>query len=223
MQYSNNVTPMTIDGETTATPPMAQSSVSAEPSPDNVSSLRKLALSTLRSKRRKDTTIPASVPSHPLPPRPAPPDVGNVFLDYGTEIKEETDSLAPPVLQELRKSDIDSAAHAATGAQVKEEGEISDEEFRASSIASSSSPKYRSKDTEQRRRTPQPMKAPKFSSMTVKREPEELFSLSNDRYYRQQSVVPEGRDIWNNWVPSEDHVRPGLKSTLFSNAIFSCD
>ncbi|OCB88247.1 hypothetical protein A7U60_g4653 [Sanghuangporus baumii] len=214
MQYSNNVTSMVNDSGTTATASMARSSGSAEVPPDSVSSLRALALSTLRSKRRKDTTSAAAVSSHSLPARPLPPDIGNVFLDYGTETKEEQDSLVPSTLSEDRKPAISSISQAAFDAEVKEEGEISDEEFCASSIASSTSPKHSAKDANHGLKSLPSTKATRLATTPIKIEPQKSPPSPNEQHLRQSSVAPQDRGIWNSWVPSEDHVRPGLKMNM---------
>ncbi|KAL5501738.1 hypothetical protein ACEPAH_8998 [Sanghuangporus vaninii] len=214
MQYSNNVTSMVNDGGTTATASTARSSGSAEVPPDSVSSLRALALSTLRSKRRKDTTNAAAVPSHSLPARPLPPDIGNVFLDYGTEAKEEQDSLVSSTLSVDRKPANSSISEAAFDAEVKEEGEISDEEFCASSIASSTSPKHSAKDANHGLKSLPSTKATHLVTTPIKIEPQKSPPSPNEQHLRQSSVAPQDRGIWNSWVPSEDHVRPGLKMNM---------
>ncbi|KAL5519886.1 hypothetical protein ACEPAG_1546 [Sanghuangporus baumii] len=214
MQYSNNVTSMVNDSGTTATASSSRSSVSAEVPPDSVSSLRALALSTLRSKRRKDTAASAAVPNHPLPARPLPPNIGNVFLDYGTETKEEQDSLIPSTSSEDRKPAIGSILQAASDAEVKEEGEISDEEFCASSIASSTSPKHSAKDANYGLKSFPSTKATHPVTAPIKIEPQKSPPSPKERHLRQSSVSPQDRGIWNSWVPSEDHVRPGLKMNM---------
>ncbi|KAL5482492.1 hypothetical protein ACEPAI_9086 [Sanghuangporus weigelae] len=214
MQYSNNVTSMVNDSGTTATASTPRSSISAEAPPDSVSSLRALALSTLRSKRRKDTTGAAAAPNHPLPTRPLPPDIGNVFLDYGTETKEEQDSLIPSTLPEDRKPAIGSISQAAFDAEMKEEGEISDEEFCASSIASSTSPKHSAKDAEYGLKSFPSTKAAHLVTTPIKIEPQKSPPSPNEQHLRQSSMAPQDRGIWNSWVPSEDHVRPGLKMNM---------
>lgn len=90
------------------------------------SSLRALALSTLKSKRRKPA--PTKVPAPPLSRPPPPPvlSVDSMQLDYGEDESSARTTVDPP------PSHQDSAAPIMRDVVMREEGEISSDEEAAS-------------------------------------------------------------------------------------------
>lgn len=103
----------------------ASSSTSTMVSSDPVSSLRAAALSTLKSKRRKTAVVEklASVPLRPPPPS------DSFQLDYGQEDnnRDVTKSDAAPPVSEIPVSK-EKLPNPTADTQMREEGEISDEE-----------------------------------------------------------------------------------------------
>jgi hypothetical protein len=96
---------------------------SAPGSSDPASSLRAAALLTLKSKRRKPLLDQST--SQALPSRPPPPSDVGIQLDYG----QEDIASSPRLTLELPRIPSESlATEAAEDGQIREEGEISDEE-----------------------------------------------------------------------------------------------
>ena len=133
----------------------ANTSVSPQTVSDSITSLRALALSTLRPKRRRDDIssrppLPASLPS-----RPPPPNDASVFLDYGSDSKEdrtESSHAVPPSADDSTSNNKATNGQAACDQDAKEEGEISDEETQAPSIASSNGPLNSAKEYQDAKR-----------------------------------------------------------------------
>ena len=98
--------------------PMTADSAVGASSSDAASSLRAAALLTLKSKRRKNAVETPGPPS--LPARPPPSDAA-IHLDYG-----QVEELPSPVATPPHPSKSDSPP--LEDVQMREEGEISDEE-----------------------------------------------------------------------------------------------
>ena len=102
-----------------ATPPMESSSSAMDVSPDPVS-LRAAALSTLKRRKPvpdKATTMPSSRPTH----------ISDFQLDYGQEDVMAVDS-QPPLPAKSSPKSTHNAPIITKDVQMREEGEISDEE-----------------------------------------------------------------------------------------------
>lgn len=202
--------------QTLATPP----AVSSQSLFDSISSLRALALSTLRAKNRRENTGPHSAPTISMPSRPAPPDGNNIFLDYGSESKEDQaePNSAVSTMDTSSSDDKETIIQKPADLESKEEGEISDEETRSPSIASSSAPVNGAKDSSSFRR-------PSFSHTGTIVSPSTHGDAqwSSSTAYLERSPKPSqarsNTDIWSNWVPAADHVRPGLNSERFRENI----
>lgn len=183
---------------------------------DAVSSLRALALSTMRLKRRRDTQQQSIAgPSRPsyTPQRPSAPISDVEILDYGSEEQadgqpsNDTDvlqAIAEPTAPVISTPKNDTSKEIGMG-DGREEGEISDEEG-----------------------TVTPLPTVTHGKVTAGSNPTSIpFSLSREPpspvpdASTQSSVVPQSNTNWNNWVPQPDQVRPGLKS--MSRFIIMCE
>lgn len=179
-----------------------------DPTADAVSSLRALALSTMRLKRRKDAMqnhqIAGPSRPYPIPPRPPVPAGDVDILDYGSEDQPSAPQSAAKTAPTEPLDPLPTVTTTQTNTDngdAREEGEISDEE--EDTIAPSTATQSNSFDEDKSSHsTPQ--------SSLLSRVPPSLVPEINER----QNAVPQSSVTWNNWVPQPDQVRPGLKSVL---------
>lgn len=186
-----------------------QQTSTTDPSVISVSSLRALALSTIRPKRKREVSASEALPASRRSSTQSP---AAVTLDYGSESRDPQDETlyqTSPTTQNTMPPPPDS----------REEGEISDEEEIQSAPpikVDVRMPPPESLYTGQA--SPSKSKVPPISTASS------FMSLASD--LPQQSVIrvnhqPQSPDLamqdqelspWANWVPTKDHVRPGLRS-----------
>lgn len=181
----------------------------SDPTADAVSSLRALALSTMRLKRRRD----ASQQQHAAGPsrlssdshRPPVATIDVDMLDYGSE--EQLTTQQDDKTETITVSNsVDNLPQADYGqGDAREEGEISDEED-DSTLASAVTQSNGISEGNTRHVSPL---APILSRTPLSPVPQPT-ELPNTASQNQIS--------WNNWVPQPDQVRPGLKS-MFSRLL----
>ncbi|THH01108.1 hypothetical protein EW145_g6976 [Phellinidium pouzarii] len=194
---------------------VSPSAVASDSPMDAVSSLRALALSTMRSKRRKGSVGSQSVSSKPLPARPAAAAASASsdidMLDYGSEEAQNAqDTPNPSNLADKHTSIHKQATEHAMDVEeeVREEGEISDEDLQTSSSSSSGTHVNGTmpvtKPLSKHPNSPQPI-APVSALSSVGNQSTAHSNLRN---------IVHAHGAWNNWVPEPNHVRPGLKMNM---------
>ncbi|EJC97842.1 uncharacterized protein FOMMEDRAFT_23908 [Fomitiporia mediterranea MF3/22] len=200
--------------DTSAPLSAAQSGAPSNPVADSVSSLRALALSTLRPKRRKEPAGKRkAVPTIHPPVRPAAPTENTILLDYGTEASEEQIQAVSLDVVAGDKFSVDKAA-TPTEDEIKEEGEISDED----PDPLPTSPTSHANDTPASSsfRRPDNLQLTIIGSSTTTND-DRLMSSSSS-FNEQAAILSSDSlrdyDLWTNWVPTEDEVRPGLRMNM---------
>ena len=207
----------------------ADSALSSNPQPTqegtlsaSVSSLMALALSTLRTKRRREGTPSQQVPAKLTNPRDsAVPN--SVFLDYGSETNDLPDSSqSPPSSSKDSPKDTqdnNQPSKSQAAEELREEGEISDEE--APSVAPTPPS---SRETQKLRSHPQELPTSVISTPVMssrKIYPQKSPQVVHGEY-TTRNIVPSAtaqpHNPWNDWIPSQNHVRPGLKSESLINS-----
>ena len=180
-----------------------------DPSTFSVSSLRALALSTIRPKRKRDDSE-----AHNVSRRSSTQSPTAVTLDYGSDSNSKS-----PQDEVQEQSTSSSKQEMPPPPDSREEGEISDEE----DIQSPPPMK-----TSIRMPPPEPQHVIQAVPSTPQVPPvsttSSFMSLASDLPQQSvirvnpqpQSPVPtmQGQEPnpWSNWVPTKDHVRPGLRS-----------
>lgn len=208
-----------------------QLTASASTSSDPASSLRAAALLTLKSKRRKPTTDQPI--SQSLPSRPPPLDTG-FQLDYGTE--EITASpLEQPAITPSHLTHMSSKSLVITPAedvQMREEGEISDEEtvplpVRKPSLEipkPRSPPRHSASIAHGRRSTPPRSAGPNIDAtqpwtrLSDRIADPTSHSVSYDQDVASSPMAVDAPEILDGppHLLDADHIRPGLASRCFS-------
>ena len=189
-----------------ATPPMESSSSVMDVSPDPVS-LRAAALSTLKRRKPvpdKATTMPPSRPTH----------TSDFQLDYGQEDVMVVDSQPPPPPKSSPKS-THSAPIITKDVQMREEGEISDEEEILCPKQLTPPPLRKSKSPiPDKASSPQLVKVVELKSASPLQKPlEERASLS--LLERFSGYAPSNEESETDIVIPDAH-EPELDSTLSS-------
>ena len=202
----------------------ADSAVGASSS-DAASSLRAAALLTLKSKRRKNATDTPGPPS--LPARPPPSDAA-IHLDYG-QLEEPPSTVAAP----SRPSKSHSPP--LEDVQMREEGEISDEESDqppspSRPVSDTPTPPFPSVELLQLSRSAAPAthglrSEPQLSDRLIqKSSPTSLRASPSPPLGSPRSITPEGNPL----LVDAEYVRPGvarqllfLSSQLFAYRVLS--
>ncbi|KAI5118806.1 hypothetical protein M0805_005148 [Coniferiporia weirii] len=212
-QPAGQVETNSSDGSITAPASSStQPSLASDSVVDAVSSLRALALSTMRSKRRKEPSASQVIPGKPLSGRPATVPSEVDLLDYGSEEVQKTQD----VPEALTGSNVGTSVNEGSkqnsrDVELREEGEISDEDIQDSPGPPTDTPvnsaRTFSEFVSQKSGSPLPTSAISTLAPTASSQP------SPQSAFREQGLST-ARDQWNNWVPDEDHVRPGLKMSM---------
>jgi hypothetical protein len=177
----------------------------------SVSSLRALALSTMRTKRKRGEAAGGTQLAHTLPPRPMSiVNTNTVTLDYGSDVQDNNATpVTTPTTVEL--TPVDKPVQ--MSGESREEGEISDEEDMPISPLVTPHTRERS-NTVASGTMPQPppdSSTSSFMSLGSDAQQPSLVRFSGQLPTTTFSASPDS-NTWSSWVPSPDHVRPGLKS-----------
>lgn len=214
-----------------------QSTISATNavSDDPVSSLRALALKT--RKTRKPTAKPTT--TLPQLSRPLPPPDNSFQLDYG---QEDGDSLAPAVPASISKPAVHkinqaTAAPPVEDAQMREEGEISDEEHISPPPPATKplsrprpSPPRPTVITQDVKTRPQQSTPTRSIFPKIESPPHNLLDrISDQPTFNGQQAGPSSYALGSDHpfvddVPyfiDADHVRPGLASRCLARTRFA--
>ena len=173
-----------------------------------------LVRSTKRTKRKRQGSD-----AH-LPRRPSPPSANAVMLDYGSDSQSLQDESKYSTTPTATKQDMPPPPDS------REEGEISDEDDIPLPPPTNASTSFLPPKPQLNGRSSAPVaQAPPVSTtssyMSLASDlPQQSSIRVNNTQSLSPTFPPQAQNIspWTNWAPTEDHVRPGLRSE--SNVAF---